>query len=99
MSDVFNFANQATGTAPLNLAYSLDKASVFMNFSVPGSNVGEKTYYYDTRCIVGCTAFKFAIDIFLTHVFMMLKCYAQIIPFVINNSRNLESKNLFLNGY
>jgi hypothetical protein len=44
---VFNFANQALGTAPLNLAYSLDKASVFMNFSVPGSNVGEKTYYFD----------------------------------------------------
>ena len=44
---VFNFANQALGTAPLNLAYSLDKASVFMNFSVPGSSVGEKTYYFD----------------------------------------------------
>jgi hypothetical protein len=44
---VFNFANQALGTAPLNLAYSLDKASVFMNFSVPGSNVGEKIYYFD----------------------------------------------------
>jgi hypothetical protein len=44
---VFNFANQATGTAALNLAYSLDKASVFMNFSVPGSSVGEKTYYFD----------------------------------------------------
>ena len=44
---VFNFANQAPGTAALNLAYSLDKASVFMNFSVPGSNVGEKIYYFD----------------------------------------------------
>jgi hypothetical protein len=44
---VFNFANQATGTAALNLAYSLDKATVFMNFSVPGSSVGEKTYYFD----------------------------------------------------
>ena len=44
---VFNFANQAPGTAALNLAYSLDKASVFMNFSVPGSSVGEKTYYFD----------------------------------------------------
>jgi hypothetical protein len=44
---VFNFANQASGTAALNLAYSLDKASVFMNFSVPGSSVGEKTYYFD----------------------------------------------------
>ncbi|NDC27728.1 MAG: T9SS C-terminal target domain-containing protein [Crocinitomicaceae bacterium] len=44
---VFNFANQASGTAALNLAYSLDKASVFMNFSVPGSNVGEKIYYFD----------------------------------------------------
>ena len=44
---MFNFANQASGTAALNLAYSLDKASVFMNFSVPGSSVGEKTYYFD----------------------------------------------------
>ena len=44
---VFNFANQAPGTAALNLSYQLDKASVFMNFAVPGSVAGEKIYYFD----------------------------------------------------
>ena len=44
---VFNFANQATGTAALNLANSYDKASIFFNFGVNGATAGEKTYYFD----------------------------------------------------
>ena len=43
----FNFSNQATGTAALNLANSYNKASVFFNFGTTGSIAGEKTYYFD----------------------------------------------------
>lgn len=43
----FNFANQAPGTAALNLSYSFDKASVFFNFGTDGATAGEKTYYFD----------------------------------------------------
>ena len=40
----FNFANQAAGTAALNLATVYNKASVFFNFGTAGSG---KTYYFD----------------------------------------------------
>ena len=43
----FNFANQATGTAALNLAYSLNKATIFFNFGVTGATAGEQIYYFD----------------------------------------------------
>ncbi len=43
----FNFGNQATGTAPINLAYSYKKLSVFFNFGTTGAIAGEKTYYFD----------------------------------------------------
>ena len=43
----FNFANQAAGTAALNLGYNYDKASIFFNFGITGAAVGEKTYYFD----------------------------------------------------
>ena len=43
----FNFANQATGTAALNLAYAFNKASIFFNFGTTGATAGEKTYYFD----------------------------------------------------
>jgi hypothetical protein len=43
----FNFANQASGTAALNLAYSFNKASIFFNFGTTGVVAGEKTYYFD----------------------------------------------------
>ena len=43
----FNFANQAAGTAALNLAYSLNKATIFFNFGVTGAVAGERTYYFD----------------------------------------------------
>jgi 1,4-alpha-glucan branching enzyme len=43
----FDFANQAAGTAALNLAYNFDKASVFFNFGTDGVTAGEKTYFFD----------------------------------------------------
>ena len=44
---VFDFANQAAGTPPLNLAYTYNKVSIFFNFGVPGATAGAKTYYFD----------------------------------------------------
>lgn len=44
---VFNFANHASGTAPINFAYNYNKASIFFNFGVTGATAGEKTYYFD----------------------------------------------------
>ena len=43
----FNFANQATGTAAMNLAFAYNKASIFFNFGVTGAVAGERTYYFD----------------------------------------------------
>ena len=43
----FDFANQATGTAALNLSYVFDKATIFFNFGTNGATAGEKTYYFD----------------------------------------------------
>ena len=41
---VFDFKNQAAGTAALNLAYTFDKATVFFDFGTGGSG---KTFYFD----------------------------------------------------
>jgi hypothetical protein len=43
----FDFANQGTGTAAFNLAYTYDKPTVFFNYGVNGATAGEKTYYFD----------------------------------------------------
>ena len=43
----FDFANQAAGTAALNLAYTYNKISIFFNFGVTGATAGAKTYYFD----------------------------------------------------
>ncbi len=43
----FNFANQAAGTAALNLAFTYNKASVFPNFGKTGAQGGGGTYYFD----------------------------------------------------
>lgn len=43
----FDFANQAPGTAALNLSYVFNKASIFFNFNTAGAIAGEKTYYFD----------------------------------------------------
>ena len=37
----FNFANQAAGTAALNLAYTYNKVSIFFNFGVTGAVAGQ----------------------------------------------------------
>jgi hypothetical protein len=44
---VFNFSNQALGTAVINFAYSYNKASIFFNFGTTGAQAGEHTYYWD----------------------------------------------------
>ena len=44
---IFNFSNQAAGTAALNLANSYNKASIFFNFGKTGAQAGEQTYYWD----------------------------------------------------
>lgn len=41
---IFDFNNQATGTAALNLSYTYDKASVFFDFGTPGSG---KVFLWD----------------------------------------------------
>ncbi len=43
----FDFANQAPGTAALNLNSSYEKASIFFNFGTTGADSGEQTYYWD----------------------------------------------------
>lgn len=43
----FDFSNQATGTAALNLANTYNKASIFFNFGVAGATAGELTFYWD----------------------------------------------------
>ncbi len=52
----FNFANQATGTAALNLSYIFKKVSVFFNFNVSGAAAGNKTYYFDDVRFLAPTA-------------------------------------------
>lgn len=44
---VFDFSNEATGTAALNLASNYNKASIFFNFGTTGGEAGEQTYYWD----------------------------------------------------
>ncbi|MBN8504763.1 MAG: hypothetical protein J0L58_09800 [Burkholderiales bacterium] len=43
----FNFANAAPGTAPLNLTYTYDRASIFFNFGTPGASTGARTYFFE----------------------------------------------------
>ena len=38
----FDFANQAAGTAALNLAYTYTKASIFFDFGVTGATAGRR---------------------------------------------------------
>ncbi|MCA0426619.1 MAG: T9SS type A sorting domain-containing protein [Bacteroidetes bacterium] len=51
----FDFANQATGTAALNLTYTYKKLSVFFNFGTSGSSAGTKVYYADDIAFVAPT--------------------------------------------
>ncbi|WP_425259413.1 hypothetical protein ACPOLB_00930 [Rubrivivax sp. RP6-9] len=43
----FNFANQAAGTAALDLAATYNRLSVFFNFGTTGATTGARTYYID----------------------------------------------------
>ena len=51
----FNFANQAPGTAALNVAFNYNKVSIFFNFGVTGAAAGAKTYYFDDVAFIGGT--------------------------------------------
>jgi hypothetical protein len=51
----FNFANQATGTAPINYGYTYKMLSVFFNFGVTGATAGTKTYHFDNVRYAGTT--------------------------------------------
>ena len=44
---VFDFSNEVTGTATLNLSSNYNKASIFFNFGTTGGDAGEQTYYWD----------------------------------------------------
>jgi Secretion system C-terminal sorting domain len=43
----FDFANQAPGTAVLNMSQSYNKLSMFFNFGIDGATAGPKTFYLD----------------------------------------------------
>jgi hypothetical protein len=43
----FDFSSQASGTAPINFAFSYNMLSIFYNFGVTGATAGLKTYYCD----------------------------------------------------
>ena len=67
----FNFANQGTGTAALNLAYSYNKASVFFNYGTNGATAGEKTYYFDDLQFVqggGATSYNVTFSVDMNNV-------------------------------
>ncbi len=49
----FDFANQAAGTAALDVARTYDKASVFPNFGTTGANGGGGTWYFDDLAFAG----------------------------------------------
>ena len=48
----FNFSNQATGTAALNLAYNYNKATIFFDFGRAKASAVQKTYYFDDLSFV-----------------------------------------------
>ncbi len=50
---IFDFSNEAPGTAEINFSYNYNKASIFFNFGTPGSVAGEKTYYWDDMDFAG----------------------------------------------
>ncbi|MFN2373788.1 MAG: T9SS type A sorting domain-containing protein [Cyclonatronaceae bacterium] len=50
---VFDFQNEATGTAEINYGYNYNKASIFFNFGATGADAGEKTYYWDDVTLIG----------------------------------------------
>ena len=53
---VFDFANEAGGTAAIDLSYTYDLASIFFNFGTDGATAGEKTYLWDDVAFGGSTS-------------------------------------------
>ncbi len=63
----FNFSNQATGTAALNVANTYNKISIFFNFGTTGAAAGEKTYYWDdVKFVVGGGSGKAQVELPIT---------------------------------
>ncbi len=50
---VFDFRNEAPGTATLSFNKVYEKASIFFNFGTDGSMAGEQTYYWDDMAFGG----------------------------------------------
>jgi Bacterial Ig-like domain len=56
----FNFAAQSAGTAPLNVAFNYNKATIFFDFNRAKASAVQKTYYFDDltfvpgAVVVGC---------------------------------------------
>ena len=48
----FNFSSQATGTAPLNLTYNYNKATIFFDFGRAKGAAVQKAYYFDDLTFV-----------------------------------------------
>jgi hypothetical protein len=48
----FDFANQATGTAALNLGFNYNKATIFFDFNRAKASSVQKTYYFDDVAFV-----------------------------------------------
>ncbi len=55
---LFDFSNEAPGTATINFDYNYNKASIFFNFGTDGATAGEQTYYWDDMEFVGGSAEK-----------------------------------------
>jgi hypothetical protein len=49
---IFDFANEAAGTAPINLSYTYNKISIFFDFGTAGSDGGGGTFYFDDLLLV-----------------------------------------------
>lgn len=63
---VFDFANQAAGTAAINFANTYDMLSIFYNFNVDGATAGLKTYYCDDVFFGGAAANPVMVDLPIT---------------------------------
>ena len=50
---VFDFSNEAPGTATINFDNTYNKASIFFNFGTTGVQAGEQTYFWDDMEFVG----------------------------------------------
>jgi hypothetical protein len=55
---LFDFSKQVAGTAPINLSYTYNKASIFFNFGTTGAAAGEKTYYWDDVAFGGLSSLE-----------------------------------------